>query len=64
MDEIRAELRRHGKARARARANAAAHSQAIAELAPKALAAGLTKVEVCKLAQITRPALDTMLRDN
>ena len=59
----RTELIRHGKARAAARRKAKAESDAIAALAPKALEAGLSKSEIARLARVTRPALDTMLRD-
>jgi hypothetical protein len=64
MDEIRNALTAHGKARAAAKAKAAEESAAIRELAPRALAAGLTKSEVARLAQVSRPALDAMLRDS
>jgi hypothetical protein len=61
-DDIRAELARHGRARTRAREKAKAESEAIKGLIPQALAAGLSKSEIARLAQITRPALDAMLR--
>lgn len=62
MDDIRASLQRHGKARAKARATVASESRAIADLATRAMEEGMTKTEFCKLAQITRPALDAMLK--
>jgi hypothetical protein len=62
-DEIRAALAKHGKARTAARKKAKQESEAIAALIPQALDAGLSKSEIARLAQITRPALDTMLRD-
>lgn len=61
-DDIRTELARHGRARIRAREKAKAESDAIRTLIPQALDAGLSKSEIARLAQITRPALDTMLR--
>jgi hypothetical protein len=61
-DDIRAELARHGRARTRAREKAQTESAAIKALVPRALEAGLSKSEIARLAQITRPALDTMLR--
>lgn len=61
-DELRAALVRHGKARTRARAKAKQESDALRVLIPQALDAGLSKSEIARLAEITRPALDTMLR--
>jgi hypothetical protein len=61
MDELRKGLMRHGKARIAARAKAKAESEEVAALAKEAVASGMTKAEVCALAQISRPALDTML---
>jgi DNA-binding transcriptional regulator YhcF (GntR family) len=62
MDEIRDVLIAHGKRRAAARRKAKQESDAIRELIPQALDAGLSKSEIARLAQITRPALDTMLK--
>lgn len=62
MDELRTALISHGDARLSARAAAAAEGREIAALASRALAAGMTKVEVCRLAKLTRPGLDKMLR--
>lgn len=62
-DDIRAALAAHGKRRAAARRKAKQESDAIAALIPQALDAGLSKSEIARLAQITRPALDTMLRN-
>lgn len=62
LNELRTALKRHGRSRTAARERARQESEAIASLAPRALDAGMTKVEVCELAQITRPALDAMLR--
>lgn len=61
MDDLRKALRTHGARRVKARATAVTESRAIADLARQALASGMTKAEVCQLAQISRPALDTML---
>lgn len=61
-DAIRQQLAAHGDARAKARDKAKREMAAIEQLAPKALGAGLTKIEVCRLAQITRPALDALLK--
>jgi hypothetical protein len=63
MDEIRRALTIHGKARATAKAKAAKESEAIRALVPQAVAAGIPKSEIARLAQISRPALDTMLRE-
>jgi hypothetical protein len=62
-EEIAAALAKHGRARTRARTKAKTESDAIKALIPQALAAGLSKSEIARLAEITRPALDTMLRD-
>jgi DNA invertase Pin-like site-specific DNA recombinase len=61
-EEIRAALAKHGRARTAARRKAKAESDAIRALIPQALAAGLSKSEIARLAGITRPALDTMIR--
>lgn len=63
MDDLRRALKTHGAKRARARETAKAESQTIAGLARQALDEGIAKAEICKLAQISRPALDTMLKD-
>jgi hypothetical protein len=63
MNDIRQDLIAHGKRRTAARKKARAESDAIRALIPKALDAGLSKSEIARLAEITRPALDTMLRD-
>jgi DNA-binding transcriptional regulator YhcF (GntR family) len=61
-DEIRRELIAHGKRRTAARRKAKQESDALKALIPQALDAGLSKSEIARLAEITRPALDTMLR--
>jgi hypothetical protein len=62
MDELRKALAKHGKARVAARAKAKQESEQVAALAKEAVASGMTKAEVCALAQVSRPALDTMLK--
>jgi hypothetical protein len=62
-DEIRQSLITHGRRRTAARQKAKQESKAIAELAARAMEQGLSKSEIARLAQITRPALDTMLRE-
>lgn len=62
--DIRKQLIDQGKARQRAKAQAEIRMRTIARLAPRALEQGLTKMEVCKLAQISRPALDAILRNH
>ena len=61
-EDLRAQLARHGKARTAARRKAMAESEAIRALARAAVEAGISKSEIARLAEITRPALDTMLR--
>ena len=61
-NDIRTQLTAHGKRRAAARRKAKRESEAIRALIPQALDAGLSKSEIARLAQITRPALDEMLR--
>lgn len=61
-DEIRDALAQHGAARKNAAAARAAETAAITALAPKAIDAGLTKLEVARLAQISRVTLDAMLK--
>jgi hypothetical protein len=61
-EKLRAALIRHGRARAAARRKAKTESDTIRILAQHAIDAGLSKSEIARLAQVTRPALDTMLR--
>jgi hypothetical protein len=61
MADVREELMRVGAARRRAREQALQASARIAELAREALEAGIPKIEVARLAQVSRPALDAML---
>jgi hypothetical protein len=62
MGELRKALAKHGRARLAARAKAKQESERVAALAKEAVRSGMTKAEVCALAQISRPALDTMLK--
>jgi hypothetical protein len=55
------ELADVGAERQRARARVLEASAQIAELAQAAIDAGLTKSEIARLAQVSRPALDVML---
>ena len=61
-DEIAERLSAEGERRENARAEAKAASTEIAKLAPRALRAGLSKVEIARRARISRTALDDMLR--
>jgi DNA-binding transcriptional regulator LsrR (DeoR family) len=61
--EIRRRLRTKGDIRTLARMVAAEMSGEIRDLALIAVEAGLSKKEIAELAQISRPALDTMLRE-
>jgi DNA-binding phage protein len=61
MSDIRQGLIVHGKRRQAARNKAKIESEIIRGLASIAIDAGLSKSEIARLAQITRPALDTML---
>lgn len=63
MNDLRGELERAGAERQAARARTAELSGQIAQLARQAVAAGVGKSEIARLAQISRPALDTMLDD-
>lgn len=58
---IRAALAEHGRRRRAALEQAEAELAEIYELAPAALEAGLTKVEVGELGAVSRPALDAFL---
>lgn len=60
--EIRQLLATHGRRRTAARKKAKQESEAIRALIPQALEAGMSKSEIARVAQITRPALDTMMR--
>lgn len=60
--ELRRRLRRKGDIRTLARAVTVEMSREIRLLAAVAVQAGLTKKEIADLAQVSRPALDSMLR--
>lgn len=62
--QARRALATHGRRRTKAREQVATESAAIVALAPAALEAGLTKREICQLAQISRPTLDDFLRND
>jgi hypothetical protein len=55
------ELVRVGATRQRARAQASEASRQLRVIVRQAHSAGLPKIEITRLAQISRPALDTML---
>jgi hypothetical protein len=61
---LRQALATHGRRRAKARERAATETAEIARLAPLALSAGIPKIEVAKLAQISRTALDALLDEH
>ena len=63
MDDLRTRLAEQGERRTNARADAADASEQITALARQAHADGIPKVEIARLAQISRPALDAMLKD-
>jgi hypothetical protein len=61
-EQLLDQLRGHGDRRAEARATAKREMAAIEQLAPKLVTAGVSKIAVAAAAQISRPALDTMLK--
>lgn len=61
-DELRDALVRHGRARTRARQKAKAESDAISVIARQALEAGISKSEIARLAGLTRPGLEEILK--
>jgi hypothetical protein len=63
VQKLKRDLRRIGAKRQRARQQATEAGVELQSLIRKAFAAGIPKVEICRLAQISRPALDTMLKD-
>jgi hypothetical protein len=60
-DELRAQLEGLGQRREAARATIRETSEQIPELARRAHDAGMRKIEIARLAGISRPALDAML---
>jgi hypothetical protein len=63
IDALMEQLAAQGDRRTAAKAEAADATKEIAKLARQARKAGAMKVDICDAAQISRPALDTMLRD-
>jgi len=62
LDGLREQIATHGARRERAFDDAAIEMAELAQLAPIAIAAGMTKMEFSRLAQISRPTLDDLLR--
>jgi hypothetical protein len=62
QDRLRARLREEGERRKRGLAAAEQARDAIADLLPAALDAGITKVELSKLTGLTRPTIDALLK--
>lgn len=56
------QLRQHGRRRHEADAASRRELDAIAALLPAALEAGISKREIARLARVSRPTLDEMLR--
>ncbi len=56
------QLREHGRRRHEADAASRRELDAIAALLPAALAAGISKREIARLARVSRPTLDAMLK--
>jgi hypothetical protein len=61
---LRAQLREHGERRRAARETDRAELQAIAELLPHAVEAGISKREIERLTGVSRPWIDQLLRRN
>jgi hypothetical protein len=62
LDQLRAAITAHGDRRRAALATAETELDEIAKLAPRALAAGMTKVELSAIGAVSRPTLDAKLR--
>lgn len=62
--QIAEQLGALGESRIYHRTEAIADTQRIRELVPRALEAGLTKTDVCRLARISWPTLETMLQED
>jgi hypothetical protein len=56
------QLREHGRRRHEADAASRRELDAIAALLPEALDAGISKREIARLARVSRPTLDEMLK--
>jgi hypothetical protein len=63
-DELRERLREHGDRRREAREADRREMQAIAELLPAALAAGISKREITRLTGISRPWIERLMPDD
>jgi hypothetical protein len=61
--KLRRQLQRHGVRRRQALDVADQALQDIAELLPAALDAGITKTEMQRLTGVSRPTIDSLLRD-
>ena len=59
---LAAQLREHGRRRHEADATSRRELDATAELLPAALEAGISKREIARLARVSRPTLDEMLK--
>jgi hypothetical protein len=64
LEAVTRQLAELGDSRSHHRAEAIADTQRIRELVPRALEAGLTKTDVCRLARISWPTLEAMLRED
>lgn len=63
MDDLRTRLTEEGQRRIDARKEASAASAELTKLARQARTEGMSKIEIATLAQLSRPALNTMLND-
>jgi hypothetical protein len=61
LDDLRDELRAVGERRTAARETLRETSEKIPDIARRAHDAGMRKIEIARLAGISRPALDAML---
>jgi hypothetical protein len=61
--QIKRALETHGRRRTKAREAAIAETAAIAALLADALAAGHSKADIARWAQMSRPAIDTLLKE-
>jgi hypothetical protein len=60
-DRLRVQLREHGERRRAAREKDREELQAIAELLPQAIRAGISKREIERLTGVSRPWIDRLL---
>jgi hypothetical protein len=61
-DQLVAELREHGERRKAALGTADDELRQIADLLPRALAAGIHKIEIARLTGLGRPTIDRLLK--